>query len=145
MAPVLERSFRSSSVNELVNRDDIRPHVGGDVTQKLDLSAAIENDNNIALMGKHGGFVLIWTSPRTYEVHTMIAEAGRGEWALAAAREGMRQMRDQYGAARLWTRVNPSARNVRTFTIAAGFRPCGQQVFDIGSGPEVFNLYEVTL
>jgi hypothetical protein len=145
MSVVLERSFRGSSINELVNRDDIRPFVGGDTSKPLDLSGAIDDDNNIALMGDYGGFVLIWTAPRTYEVHTMITKGGRGEWALAAAKEGVRLMRDEYGASTLWTRVRPSAHNVRSFTIASGMRSCGMKVFDIGSGPEPFNLYRMDL
>jgi hypothetical protein len=142
MSAVLERSFQSSLVNDLVNRPDIRPFVGGDTSKPLDLSQAIEDENNIALLGDFGGFVMIWCAPGTYEVHTMITEDGRGEWALDAARTGIAILADAYGARHLWTRVKPEARNVRTFTIAAGMKPCGQKVFDIGAGPEAYNIYE---
>lgn len=142
MSAVLERSFRSSSINDLVNRPDIRPYVGGDTSKPLDLSKAIEDENNIALMGDYGGFVLIWCAPGTYEVHTMITEQGRGEWALSAAKAGIAILRDEFGARHLWTRVKPEAHHVRAFTIASGMKPCGQKVFDIGSGPEAYNVYE---
>jgi len=142
MAEVLERSYATLQINALANHPLIRPEIGGDPKLPLDLSEVIDCDRNVCLMGEHGGFVYIWTGPYTYEVHTIIDMEGRGQWALNAARESINHMADNHGARHIWTRVAATQRNVRSFTINAGLKPCGQDVFDFGNGPTVYNLYE---
>jgi len=142
MSEVLERSFATIAINALANHPLIRPEIGGDPKLPLDLTDVIDCDRNVCLMGEHGGFVYIWTGPNSYEVHTIIGENGRGKWALDAARESLAQMADNHGARHIWTRVAASQRNVRAFTIAAGLKPCGQDVFDFGNGSTVYNMYE---
>lgn len=142
MHATLERSFGVAAINALANDPTIRPFVGGDLNQPLDLAALLDNERNICLMGEHGCFVLNWTSPGSYEVHTMVRPEGRGAWALSAAKLVLDIMGDAYGARQVWTRIKPEYHNVRVFAIKAGMRPCGSAVFDIGTGPEVFNLYE---
>lgn len=142
MPEVLERSFATIAINALVNHPEMRPHIGGDPKLPVDLTDAIDNDRNVFLMGEYGGFCLIWCAPFCYEVHTLIRPEGRGKWAIEAAREGIRYMVEQYAARQIWTRVAPEQRNVRAFTLAAGMKPCGQDVFDIGTGPTIYNIYE---
>lgn len=143
MAEVLERSYATQTINALANHPELRPFVGGDPKLPLDMTAAIDNDLNVFLMGEHGGFILIWSAPGVYEVHTLIRPEGRGKWALDAAREGIATMKRDYGAKHIWTRVDPEQRNVRAFTMTVGMKPCGQEVFDLGTGPRVYNLYEI--
>lgn len=142
MFATLKRSDSPILVNALANDPDIRPHVGGDPKLPVDLTEALECERNVCLMGEHGGFLGIWCGPGVYEVHTLIRPQGRGPWALEAARSAISIMFDAYGAKHLWTRVLVTARNVRAFTMAAGFRPCGQELFESGLGPQVYNLYE---
>lgn len=142
MLATLERSDSPVLVNALANDPSIRPHIGGDPKLPLDLAEAVQCERNVCLMGEHGGFLLIWTGPHCYEVHTLIRPEGRGAWALDAAKTGANIMFDAFGAKHLWTRVLITSRKVRAFTIAAGMKPCGQEVFDLGTGPEVYNLYE---
>lgn len=138
---MLERSFDGAAINRLVNDPTIRPFVGGDISQPLDLSSAII-ERNVFLLGEHGGFALIWTSPATFEVHTFILPSGRGRWALRATQVGIAIMKDWFGAKQLWTRVEENAAATRLFTRAAGMWPAGREIFDIGGGPKIYQIYE---
>jgi hypothetical protein len=142
MSATLERSFGADAINALANDPAIRPFVGGNPETSLDLTALVDDERNICLMGEHGCFVLNWTSPGCYEVHTMVRPEGRGAWALSAAKLVLDIMGDAYAARQVWTRIRPDYHNVRTFALSAGMKPCGSAVFDIGAGPEAFNLYE---
>lgn len=118
------RTFDCELVNAIVNHPSVRPFVGGDGESELDLSEAVQNDDNIAYVNDNGGFLFIWTAPRCYEVHTFILPEGRGRKAFLFAREA-RDYMEKHGALHLWTRVKPEAENVRQFTLAAGFQPAG--------------------
>ncbi len=135
------RTFDSRWVNAVVNHPDIRPWVGGDISQPLDLSAAVADRANIFLAGEHGGFACCWSAPQTYEVHTFILPEGRGAWARAFARDG-RDWMEREGATHLWTRVHPDAAHVRRFTLQAGFSPAGQHTIDIGQGPVAYDIFD---
>lgn len=138
----LQRSFDAEAVNAFVNHPDIRPFIGGDITQPADLSGPVECDKNICLLGEYGGFLGIWTSPDSYEVHTFIVPEGRGPWAARAAQAGIGMMKDGYGARQLWTRVADGRENVSGFARIAGMTPAGEAVWDIGSGPTLFHIYD---
>lgn len=142
MPATLQRSFGVDAFNDLANDPAIRPHVGGDPSKPLDLTQVVDEDRNICLLGEHGGFVLTWSSPGCYEVHTMIRPEGHGKWAIQAARRVLEVMSDVYRARQVWTRVKPDQRNVRLFAVQSGMKPAGAAVFDIGMGPEAYNLYE---
>lgn len=138
---MIARSYDPKKLNYLVNHESIRPFVGGDITQPLDLSAALENPENVFLANEHGGFFFTWTAPDTYEVHTFILPEGRGQGAVDLALEA-RDWMELHGADHIWTRVPKGRENVRRLTVAAGFSPCGEQVLDLGGGPEAFDLYQ---
>lgn len=139
---MLARSFDADLINSIVNHPEVRPYVGGDLNQPIDLSAAIEQPQNVFLMGEHGGFALSWCAPRIYEVHTFILPSGRGRWGLSATQYGIATMRDDYQAERLWTRVAGDHLHTRMFTRAAGMKPAGEMTFDLGAGPTLYRLYE---
>jgi hypothetical protein len=138
---MLVRSFDADLLNDLINHPTIRPHVGGDPTVCLDLSALVADDKNYALLGPHGGFFMTWTAPGTYEIHTFILPEGRGPQARELALDARAYMADQ-GAHHLWTRVERGAENVRKFTLAAGLSLCGEQVLDLGAGPTTYDLFQ---
>ena len=124
-------------INSYANHPEIRPFIGG--IGELDLSAAT-NDPHLALFGEHGGFVLSWTAPETYEVHTLIAPEGRGQWAIEFAKQAIAYMVG-IGASHLWTRVHPKHRHTAIFTRKMGFRPCGSVLTSFGEEPEVYNMF----
>lgn len=136
------RTTDADAINALVNDPAIRPHVGGDVAQPVDLTAHVAHPANLFLLGEHGGFGLMWSAPGTMEVHTFVRPAGHGAWALAAARDMVR-MAGEHGAVRLWTRVEPNARHVAAFARRSGMRPAGQLTCDLGAGPVLYDLMEM--
>lgn len=141
MPDVLERSFATLAINSLVNHPEIRPYVGDCGKLPLDLAPLIDNDRNVFLIGEHGGYFFIWTSPGCYEIHAMVTPDGRGKWAADAVRECLFMMQ-AHGAQRVWARIIPENLGLRNFAIVAGFKPVGQEVFDIGAGPMIYNLYQ---
>jgi hypothetical protein len=131
------RTRDADLINGFANHPEIRPFIGG--VGELDLSAATR-DPHFALAGGYGCFVLTWTAPETYEVHTLITPEGRGQWAFAFARDCIAYMVGQ-GASHLWTRVHPKHRHTAIFTRKVGFKPCGQVLTSFGEAPEIYNLY----
>jgi hypothetical protein len=137
---MISRSFDGDRLNYLVNHPTIRPFVGGDPATTLDLAPIAADDKNYLLLSDHGGFLCTWSAPGTYEVHTFVLPEGRGRAAYQLAIEG-REYMASIGASHLWTRVERGAENVRRFTLAAGFSPCGEQVLDLGAGPTTYDLF----
>lgn len=135
---MIARSYDGERLNELVNDPAIRPFVGGDGKSYIDLAAHLSAENYY-LSGEYGGFFCQWTAPQTYEIHTFVLPEGRGAWAAQFARAG-RDFMEGEGASHLWTRVEDGARNVKAFTLRAGFKPCGEQTLDLGGGPVRYEL-----
>lgn len=138
----LRRSFDALWFNDLINRPNIRPFVGGDISEPVDISAAIGQQRNVFWRGAYGGFAMSWCAPWTYEAHTLILPEGRGEWAVSAAREVLLRMSTEHGAEMVWTRVEVAHRHTRMFTRAAGMKESGRDVFDLGGGPVEYLIYE---
>ena len=136
---LLQRVHDAAAVNRVVNHEDVRPHVGAPEAGELDLSALVERPEHWFLMGEHGGFALLWTAPKTYEVHTFILRTGRGEWGNAARAEGIEFAR-RNGARRLWTRVPPQARNVERFARQGGMQPTGEVLETFGAPHRIFMM-----
>lgn len=139
---MIGRTFDVARMNHLVNHPTIRPHVGGDPGQPIDLSEAVADRANVFLDGEHGGFCCSWSAPGVFEVHTFILPEGRGAWAAEFAQTGRDAMADMWGARHLWTMVHPEARNVAAFTLKAGFKPAGTRTRDLGAGPVDYDLYD---
>lgn len=137
---MIERSFDVERMNYLINHPSIRPFVGGDPETELDISALVENKDNHMLLGEHGGVAATWTAPDTYEVHTFVLPEGRKGWALEFVLK-CRNYLEELGTEQIWTRVPRDADNVRKFTLAAGFKPCGEQTLDLGVGPVLYDLF----
>lgn len=126
---ILTRSTDADAVNAVINAPEVRPFVGGEGF--LDSSPALLNRQNIALTGEHGGFLLSWSAPGVYEVHTFVLLGGRGDWSRRARAEMVRTM-TRMGATMLWTRIAPEQENVIAFALEAGMRPTGETVDSFG-------------
>ena len=135
------RTYDVERLNFLINHPEIRPFVGGDITQPIDLSPAIADPANIFLSGDHGAFCCSWTGPGDYEVHTLVLPEGRGKWAYEFAKAGRAHM-VELGAKHLWTCVHPDAANVKFFTLRAGFKPAGKRTRDLGAGPVDYDIFD---
>lgn len=136
---MLQRCADADLVNLAVNHPDVRPHVGAPDEGELDLGPLVERPEHWFLMGEHGGFALLWTSPRTYEVHTFILRSGRGQWANAA-RSAMLGYAKRHGAERLWTRIPPQARHVERFARQGGMQPTAEMIETFGAPHRIFMM-----
>lgn len=126
-------------LNEVVNDPAVRPYVGAPDVGHLDLSPLVDDPNNLFPFGEHGGFALIWTAPRTYEVHTFILKSGRGLWARQAAKDGI-AMAVERGARMLWTRVPADLPHVRSFAVGMGMASTGETAPMLGKAYEVLAM-----
>ncbi len=143
MTVSLQRSSDALALNELANDPAIRPFIGGDLAQPLDLTAAVENPLTIVLMGEHGGFLMAWSAPGVFEVHTMILPEGRGEWAAEAAILARDSMFDIYEANMLWTRIEEGMDNVLAYAEKGGMTLCGKADWDLGGGMKTYNILTI--
>jgi hypothetical protein len=80
-----------------------------------------------------------WTAPDCFEAHIFILPEGRGQWAMKFAAAAIAYAAD-LGAVQLWARV--SDRHTQLFTRKVGFRFRGEQTFDFGEGPRMYQLYD---
>lgn len=101
-----------ATINYFVNHPDNTDGV------LLDMKGAI-NPKTAFYMGEHGGFAFEWTAPMTFEVHAMVAKAGRGRWALDGLAYALHDMRGL--ANHFWARVHPDALHIGLFARQAGF------------------------
>lgn len=136
---MLQRCADAELVNLAVNHPDVRPHVGAPDAGELDLGPLVDRPEHWFLMGEHGGFALLWTAPRYYEVHTFILRSGRGQWANAA-RAAMLGYAKRRGAERLWTRIPPQARHVERFARQGGMQPTGEVIETFGAPHRIFMM-----
>lgn len=135
---MIEPTTDVQRINYFANHPEIRPTLGnGD--EELDLTPAVR-DPNVFLFGEHGGICWSWSAPDTWEAHTAVTQAGRGVWALQAARTAIRIMQER-GAVQLWTRVHPEHRHTAIFTMRAGLKECGRHELDIGDGPVNWRIF----
>lgn len=136
---ILTRTFDAERVNAVINDPSVRPFVGDPDLGELDVSDAVGCEQNLALMGAHGGFFLTWSCPRVYEVHTFITKGGRGEWARKAAAETIAYAK-RCGATHLWTKISPDQPNVEAFAVEMGMRDTLQSVLTLGKPYSVFEM-----
>lgn len=118
------------------NRFSSLPEVAESIGGPIDFSEAM-NPANVYLFGEHGGFIFEWKGPETYEVHTMIANAGRGKWGFQAARQALETMA-RHGATHIWARIHPDKREVAVLAAMTGLRETGTHTLD-GTVWRIFN------
>lgn len=71
------RTFDPTFLNQVANHAEVRPWLAGE--GEIDLSGAIANPANFALVNGSGGFLLTPNAPGVYEVHSLFLPEGRGE------------------------------------------------------------------
>jgi len=136
---LLSRTQDADWINRIVNHSDVRPFVGAPEAGALDFSEIATHPEHWFLLGAHGGFALIWTAPKTHEVHTFILKSGRGAWGNAARNEGIEFAR-RHGAKILWTKVPPQARHVERFARQGGMKPTGDVIETFGIPHRIFSM-----
>ena len=136
---MLERSFDTGRINEVINHPEVRPFVGPVSYGEVDAAPLVENSDNWFLMGAHGGFGLIQTSPTVHEIHTFILPDGRGAWARDAA-QALLDFARKNGDSMVWTKVPSDQKNVEVYTRRAGLRATGEKTEVFGKPYKIFKL-----
>jgi hypothetical protein len=139
LGALLHLTRDASAVNAVVNHPAVRPFVGPIEAGELDLTELMERDEHLFPFGEHGGFALIWTAPRTREVHTFILPEGRGTWANRAAAE-MIGMAGEAGTETLWTQISPEQPHVRSYAERAGMKATGETLNTFGKHHDVYRM-----
>ncbi len=138
---MIQRTFDAAILNEIVNHPEVRPTCGGDGESWIDLTEAVAEPKNHAVLWEHGCFFFGWSAPQTYEVHIFILPEGRGKQSYRIASEGIAYIVNQ-GADHLWARIAKNMPHLRHYTASAGFKPCGTDTIDLGAGPVAYDLYQ---
>lgn len=99
----MRRCFDADYINRIANDPSIYPWVRGPVDGPIDVSPIINNENNIAMMGEHGGVVFLFVSVGVYDGHSLVLPSGRGRWVLKAARESLNWIFTHYAKEVLMT------------------------------------------
>jgi hypothetical protein len=119
---MIERSFDATNINFVLNHPSVRPDVAGDEEGDLDISAAVENEKNVLLMGEHGGVFFFNLLPGVFECHTQCLPAGRGKWIYRFVRECGVWMFTRTDAFEIATRIPEKHHAARHLAIHAGMQ-----------------------
>lgn len=125
-------------INEVINHPAVRPFIGFADAGDLDITPLVRPEN-LFPFGEHGGFALLWSAPRTREVHTFILPKGRGAWARQAAADGIDIARSD-GTRTLWTKIPDDQPNVRAFAVGMGMQPTGEVIETDGKPYAVYAM-----
>ena len=87
-----------------------------------DMTPAVHNVDNVALVNEHGGFIFEKYAEGVYEVHTQFVPEGRGRLALEAAREAARFMFLSTDCVEILTKCKDDNRPAAVLTRVMGFR-----------------------
>lgn len=77
---IVERSFDAERFNAILNHPDVRRGIGDAKVVRADVSELVANKDNVLLLGKHGGTLVIRLLPGIYEPHIAVLPEGRGTW-----------------------------------------------------------------
>lgn len=117
---MLRRTMDATFLNEVANHPVVRPWLGGE--GPLDLTAAVENPANYALVTEHGGYLFHPLLPGVYEVHTMFLPSGHGSHQRRAAAEAFRYLFAITDCLEIVTKCPDDNAPARLASSALGFR-----------------------
>jgi hypothetical protein len=112
----VHRTFDAAALNAVANHPDVRPWLLGEGA--IDLTVAISDANNIALVADDGGFVLTALGGGDYEVHT-IFEPGAKD-VLAKTLSGINYVFTRTDCTRIVTKIFDGNKRAAMLAKAAG-------------------------
>jgi hypothetical protein len=121
LSVAVERHRCADRINAVLNDPDVRSWAANG-TGSVDISQQVADDNNILLMGEHGGCMFYRIQPGIYEVHTQVERAGRGEWTGGLTAACGHWMFTRTDAFEVLTRVPHGHVAAKAAAIAAGMR-----------------------
>jgi len=123
----------------VVNHPAVRPYAGLPDAGELDFAPLLSCPEHVALLGEHGGFLLIWSAPGVRELHVFLLPEGRGKWGFAAQAEVIAYA--QHHAIRtLWARISPQMRHLALFARRGGMKPTGETIEAFGVPYQIFAM-----
>jgi len=117
----IERHTSADRINAVINDPYVRSWVAPG-TETLDITKAVADENNILLMGDHGGCMFFRIQAGVYEVHTQVERAGRGEWVVGLTTACAHWMFTRTDAYEVLTRVPNGHIAARAAAIEAGMK-----------------------
>ena len=136
---MLERSFDTGRINEVINHPEVRPFVGPISYGDVDVAPVVAKPEDWFLMGAHGGFLLSWSSPGVREIHTFVLPEGRGRWAAEARAEMLGYARAN-GTHTLWTKIDPAHRHTVQFARRGGMQPTEEMITTLGTPYQIYMM-----
>lgn len=106
---VIERDF-GKRLNAIANDSSVRPHIGIDGSDAVDLTPLLADPANVALMSDDGGVVFAAQEPGIYEGHVLFREGARGKYATQITKLAIWWMFTRSPMVELYMRV-PENRN----------------------------------
>lgn len=119
---MLWREFHPDRINAVLNDPHVRPDIAESVSGVVDIAAAVENPQNVLLMGEFGGCFFVKLFGGIFEVHTQTTTQGRGAWVADFARAAGDWMYTQTDAFEIVTRIPAHHRAAKALAIHAGMR-----------------------
>lgn len=119
---MFRRTMDATFLNEVANRPDVRPFLGGG-DGDLDLTAICQNTDNVVLEapGK-GGWLLQPILPGVYELHTIFLPEARGREYFAIAKAAMTYLFTHTDAVEIVTKCPDDNGGARMAASLMGFR-----------------------
>jgi anthranilate/para-aminobenzoate synthase component I len=115
----LTRTFDATFLNRVVNHPEVRPWLGGDGA--IDLTAIIENPENVVLVNEHGGWIITKIDVGLYEAHSQFLPEGRNAALIDDMREGLRYLFTATDCVELLTKVPDNNKAADGLAQRAGF------------------------
>lgn len=139
MGALLSPTTDAAAINALVNDPSVRPSCGLPELGDLDFSDLIARSENLFLIGKHGGFMLLWSAPGVREVHVFLLPTGRGTWGFASQRVVVEAAAER-GITLLWARINPDMPHLEAFARRGGMKPTGERIEALGTFYDIYAM-----
>jgi hypothetical protein len=103
--PIITRTFDAAWINAVANHPDVTRWVRGWALGPIDITAAVADRNNVALIGEFGGVFFVKLQPGLYEFHAQVLPAGRGRWTLRMMRAALAWMFARTDAVEMMARI----------------------------------------
>jgi hypothetical protein len=138
---MIERTFDADWFNELCNRPEVRPGLGGEGW--FDTAEWVTDPRNYALRTEHGGFILVAHGAGFYSVHTQFAAEGRGRHAIEAMMAGLDFMFTRTDCMRIFSFCPDSNPATLQLALEGGAKPWFRKEHDAKFGPGMVVSWDI--
>lgn len=118
----VRRTLDATFLNSVANQPDVRPFIGGDPAEPIDLTDALSSLDNIALVTEYGGWFLQRKAAGVMELHTLFGKDGRGKHYRHAAMEALRWLFTRTDTTEILTKVPEDNPRAMMASLWFGFR-----------------------